>query len=148
MQAQFPKPATDYSNILPFIQQTDVNLTAAQGAAISEKDWEDTIEAEIEKYNQDNGTNFDPVEGRLLYLQHTKRMSTSAPYDDYPYGEIMENIAKESETFRKIVNDLVNDTSPLHPTNEIWLGTLNVHGQHTQVKVVVTQEPQHIIDEN
>jgi len=64
--------------------------------------------------------------------------------------QVMQQIANESETFRTLLTGLVKDTDKEYPTNEAWLGTLALgeNKTHTQIKLVVTQEPSNTIDEN
>lgn len=71
--------------------------------------------------------------------------------DNPDYDEqVMQQIASESETFRYLLTGLVKDTDKKYPTSEMWLGTLALGKEktHTQVKLVVTQEPDKKIDEN
>jgi hypothetical protein len=63
--------------------------------------------------------------------------------------QVMQRIAEESETFRCLLQGLVDDTGNQYPTNQAWLGTLSL-GENkvcTQVKLVVTQETVNLIDE-
>jgi len=72
-------------------------------------------------------------------------------FENPEYDEqVMQQIAKESKTFKAILESMVKDTDNQYPTNEIWLGTLALgkDKSHTQIKLVVTQESQHFIDEN
>ena len=64
--------------------------------------------------------------------------------------QVMQQIAKESETFRILLEGLVKDTGSEYPTNQAWLGTLALRNDktHTQVKLVVTQDITQTIDEN
>lgn len=64
--------------------------------------------------------------------------------------QVMQQIAKESETFRILLEGLVSDTDINYPTSEAWLGTLALGSDktRTQIKLVVTQETQNMIDEN
>jgi hypothetical protein len=76
-------------------------------------------------------------------------MSLSNP----EYGDevmLMQQIAKESDTFRVLLEGLVKDTDSEHPTNQAWLGTLALgkNKAHTQVKLVVTQDISSTIDED
>jgi hypothetical protein len=76
-------------------------------------------------------------------------MNLSNPeYDDEVM--IMLQIAKESETFRVLLEGMVRDTDSELPTNQAWLGTLALGNDktHTQVKLVVTQDINNTIDEN
>lgn len=71
--------------------------------------------------------------------------------DNPDYSEqVMQQIASESETFRIILEGLVKDIDNEYPTSEMWLGTLDkgVNSKHTQVKLVVTNEIDKLIDEN
>lgn len=71
--------------------------------------------------------------------------------DNPDYDEqVMQQIASESETFRYLLHGLIKDTDKTYPTNEMWLGTLALGKEktHTQVKLVVTQDPDKTIDEN
>jgi hypothetical protein len=73
------------------------------------------------------------------------------PFENPEYDEqVMQQIAKESETFRVLLAGLVKDTDKDYPTNQVWLGTLALgeNKTHTQIKLVVTQEPSKTIDEN
>jgi len=79
----------------------------------------------------------------LEEFEHYQPLS-NPDYDE----QIMQKIANESATFRNNLIGLVKDTDNEHPTNEMWLGTLNINGKHTQVKIVVTQEIKNLIDEN
>jgi hypothetical protein len=69
-------------------------------------------------------------------------------YDDEVM--LMLQIAKESETFRVLLEGMVKDTDSECPTNQAWLGTLALgKGKtHTQVKLVVTQDVNKTIDED
>jgi hypothetical protein len=72
-------------------------------------------------------------------------------FENPEYDEqVMQQIASESETFRTLLAGLVKDTDKDYPTNQAWLGTLAIgeNKTHTQVKLVVTQEPSRTIDEN
>lgn len=71
---------------------------------------------------------------------------TNPEYDE----QVMQQIASESDTFRVLLEGLVQDTDSELPTNEVWLGTLALGNEkkHTQVKLVVTQETKNLIDEN
>lgn len=71
---------------------------------------------------------------------------TNPEYDE----QVMQQIASESETFRILLEDMIQDTDSELPTNEAWLGTLALGNEktHTQVKLVVTQETKNLIDEN
>ena len=69
-------------------------------------------------------------------------------HPDYDDSQTMQTIANESETFSSIVNELANYTDEEFQTNEAWLGTLEIDGKRTQVKLVVTQSPDNLIDEN
>jgi hypothetical protein len=72
-------------------------------------------------------------------------------FENPEYDEqVMQQIASESETFRALLAGLVKDTDKDYPTNQVWLGTLALgeNKTHTQVKLVVTQEPSKTIDEN
>ena len=71
--------------------------------------------------------------------------------DNPEYDEqVMQKIANESPTFKALLEGLVKDTDSEYPTNEAWLGTLALGKDktHTQIKLVVTQEPNKTIDEN
>ena len=72
-------------------------------------------------------------------------MNLSNP--NYDMDFIMQKIADESPTFKKYLESLINDTDRDFPTNELWLGTLDLDST-TQMKLTVSQEPQHFIDEN
>lgn len=72
-------------------------------------------------------------------------------FDNPEYDEqVMQQIASESPTFCAMLAGLVNDTDNEYPTNEAWLGTLATgkNKTHTQIKLVVTQDPTKTIDEN
>ncbi len=71
---------------------------------------------------------------------------TNPEYDE----QVMQQIANESETFRILLEGMVQDTDSELPTNDAWLGTLALGNEktHTQVKLVVTQETKNLIDEN
>ena len=74
-------------------------------------------------------------------------MSLENPdYDE----QVMQQIARESVTFRNLLEGLVKDTDSKYPTNEVWLGTLALgdNKTHTQIKLTVSQEAKHFIDEN
>ncbi len=71
--------------------------------------------------------------------------------DNPEYDEqVMQKIASESPTFKALAEGLVTDTNDEYPTNEVWLGTLALgeENKHTQIKLVVTQEANNLIDEN
>jgi hypothetical protein len=69
-------------------------------------------------------------------------------YDDEVM--LMLQIAKESETFRVLLEGMIKDTDSQYHTNQVWLGTLALGKDktHTQVKLVVTQDINNTIDEN
>ncbi len=67
---------------------------------------------------------------------------------DYDMEFIMQKIADESPTFRQIIERMVEDTDAEYPTNEAWLGTLGSGKNATQIKLTVSQEPKHFIDED
>ena len=73
-------------------------------------------------------------------------MLSNPEYDE----QVMQQIAKESETFRVLLEGMVKDTDSEYPTNQAWLGTLALGKDktHTQVKLVVTQDINNTIDEN
>lgn len=62
--------------------------------------------------------------------------------------QLMQEIGEESAIFCNNLISLVKDVDNENPTSEMWLGTLNINGKHTQVKLVVTQETSNHIDEN
>jgi len=62
--------------------------------------------------------------------------------------QIMQEIGEESAIFCNNLISLVKEIDNELPTVEMWLGTLNINGKHTQVKLVVTQETEKMIDEN
>ncbi|KTG21992.1 hypothetical protein AUR67_00500 [Pseudoalteromonas sp. XI10] len=66
---------------------------------------------------------------------------------EYDGDQVMQMIANESPLFSEILKGLVNDTDPEYPTNQAWLGTLNLNGTNTQIKLVVTQKTNSFIDE-
>ena len=82
----------------------------------------------------------------LIVLEEFEYYNTlsNPDYDE----QVLQKMANESVIFRNNVTGLVKDTNNEHPTNEMWLGTLNIDGKHTQVKLVVTQESSNHIDEN
>ncbi len=69
---------------------------------------------------------------------------------DYDFEFLVEQIAKESPTFKSYIQSALLDTDSEFPTNEIWLGTLKSgkDNSKTQIKLTVTQEHKHFIDEN
>ena len=64
--------------------------------------------------------------------------------------QVMQKIANESPTFKALLEGMVIDTDSKYPTNEAWLGTLDLGKDKTltQIKLTVSQEAKHIIDEN
>lgn len=64
--------------------------------------------------------------------------------------QLMQQIAAESSTFNTMLVGLVVDTDNEYKTNQLWLGTLALGEEktHTQIKLVVTQEPSQTIDED
>ena len=70
-------------------------------------------------------------------------------FENPEYDEqTMQIIANESPTFTALLTGLVADTDNEYPTNEAWLGTLIKDKTHTQIKLVVTQDPNKKIDED
>ena len=69
---------------------------------------------------------------------------------EYDMTFFMQRIAEESPTFRKQLESLLKDTDKEFPTNELWLGSLNIGPSktYTQIKLTVTQEQAQFIDEN
>ena len=67
---------------------------------------------------------------------------------DYDGPQTMQLMAKQSDLFNAVLSGLVFDTDSDYPTNQAWLGTINKNGKATQVKLVVTQEPEQLIDED
>jgi len=67
---------------------------------------------------------------------------------DYDGPQTMQLMAEQSDLFNAVLSGLVSDTDSDYPTNQAWLGTININGKATQVKLVVTQEPEQLIDED
>lgn len=68
-------------------------------------------------------------------------------YDDY---FLINQFAKESPLFDSYLQQAIKDTDHAFPTNEIWLGTLQLGKDKitTQIQLIITQEPSKFIDEN
>ncbi len=71
---------------------------------------------------------------------------TNPDYDEM----LVTSMANESELFKSYLQSAIKDIDKAFPTEEIWLGTLNTKTSAfpLQVKLVVTCEEQHFIDEN
>jgi len=67
---------------------------------------------------------------------------------DYDCDFLLNEVAIESPLFKANLVSLLEDIDQDNQTNEIWMGTLNVEGKQTQVKLVVTQDSKNFIDEN
>jgi len=67
---------------------------------------------------------------------------------DYDELQRIQIISNRSDLFKSILIGLLQDTDNDFKSNQAWLGTLNLSGNTTQVKLVVTQEPNAFIDEN
>jgi hypothetical protein len=69
--------------------------------------------------------------------------------DDYN-NMLVTDIANQSDLFSSYVQSAVTQIDSELPTEEIWLGTLYTGEEkaHTQIKIVVTRDPQHFVDEN
>ncbi len=69
-------------------------------------------------------------------------------YDDQNF--LVKQIAKESQLFNSYIQETLKDVDTDCPTNEIWLGTLALGKNKipTQIKLTITQENKHFIDEN
>jgi len=67
---------------------------------------------------------------------------------DYDCDFLLNEVALESPLFKANLLSLLKDIDQDNQTDEIWMGTLNVEGKETQVKLVITQEPKNFIDEN
>ena len=68
------------------------------------------------------------------------------------YGEddfLVKQIAQESPLFNSYLQAALNDVDAEFPTEEIWLGTLQLgRGKiPTQIKLTISQDFKHFIDE-
>lgn len=68
-------------------------------------------------------------------------------YDD---DFLIKQIAKESPLFNSYIQQALTETDSECPTNQLWLGTLQLGKNKvaTQVNLTITQEAKHFIDEN
>lgn len=72
----------------------------------------------------------------------------NSDYDDHNF--LVEQIAKESPIFNSYIQGMLKDVDSKFPTNEVWLGTLQLGKEKvpTQIKLMISQESKHFIDEN
>jgi hypothetical protein len=70
--------------------------------------------------------------------------------DYYDDDFLIKQIAKESPLFNSYIQAALKETDSEYPTNQIWLGTLQLGKDKvaTQINLTVTQEGKHFIDEN
>ena len=68
-------------------------------------------------------------------------------YDDNDF--LIKQIAKESPLFNSYIQQALQDVDEEYPTNQIWLGTLQLGKDkvETQINLTITQEAKHFIDE-
>jgi len=68
-------------------------------------------------------------------------------YDDQEF--LLKQFAKESPLFNSYIQEALKDTDNEYPTNQIWLGTLQLGKEKTttQINLTITQEPKKFIDE-
>ncbi len=76
----------------------------------------------------------------------TKSLSNSGYEDTF----LIKQIAKESPLFNNYIQQALKDTDSDFPTNQIWLGTLELGKNKvvTQINLTITQEAKLFIDEN
>ena len=75
----------------------------------------------------------------------------SHPLENPDYDEMLvTQMASQSELFSSYVRAAVSEIDADFPTEEIWLGTLSTGKDlaHTQIKIVVSRDPQQFLDEN
>lgn len=75
-------------------------------------------------------------------------MSRQLINKDYDHMLVTE-IAAQSDLFRSYAQAAASLIDSEYPTEEIWLGTLSTgpSGTATQIKIVVTSDPEQFIDE-
>jgi len=76
-------------------------------------------------------------------------MSHPLVNNDYD-NMLVTEIADESVTFGGNVQEAISLIDDEYPTEEIWLGTLHTGPNKavTQIKIVVTRDPEQFIDED
>jgi len=77
-------------------------------------------------------------------------MAISLNNNKYEDSFLIKQIAKESPLFNSYIQQALKDTDRDYPTNQIWLGTLQLGKNKvvTQINLTITQEAEHFIDEN
>ncbi len=77
-------------------------------------------------------------------------MANSLSNTGYEESFLIKQIAKESPLFNSYIQQALKDTDRDYPTNQIWLGTLQLGKNKvvTQINLTITQEAKHFIDEN
>ncbi|MBT26676.1 MAG: hypothetical protein CML60_09820 [Rhodobacteraceae bacterium] len=68
MQNHLRPPETDYTKAIDVARQADIAFTKQHGCSGNIHAWDMALENAVEAYNTANGTNFDPVEARLQYI--------------------------------------------------------------------------------
>lgn len=59
----------NYSEVMPAIKKADQDFTAAHGCGAHYELWDAALEDAVVQYNAENGTSFDPKEGRWQYIE-------------------------------------------------------------------------------
>lgn len=77
-------------------------------------------------------------------------MSHNLKNSEYDDDFLIKQIAKESPLFNAYIQQALKDTDHEFPTNQIWLGTLQLGKDKvsTQINLTITQEGSQFIDEN
>lgn len=63
----------DYSLVMGVLKKADQDFTHEHGCGAPYQLWDKALESSVEVYNESNGTMFDPVEARHLYIEEQER---------------------------------------------------------------------------